>query len=246
MIKELDHRLRQFIANPTHFLEILALVSSLHQVLVLASEKPYAIEINGQRVIPVFTAQEDLEQFQQEQTSAQNQDWVERPIMTVMEEAFSYQLSGLAFNPKKSGDRGNSTFFDVAELAQFLNYYTDLLNQFMGEKNLAADLMHKIYLVPVFIHPSEDGTSDRLFPTIATPTGESYVPIFSTLDRLAKWYNHEAFGVKFQAAGGVVLAWTMSEIKSPETGENEISDSLGVVIDAFEEQQILIKWENIQ
>lgn len=245
MIKELDNRLRQFIPDPTDFLEIVALVGNLHQVPVLAAEKPYAIEIDGQKVTPVFTNQEDLGQFQESQTSARQQNWVERMTLEVLEEVIGHQLSGIVFNVKRTGDMNNSTIFKSHELAHFLNYYTDLLNQLMSDKNVSASLQDRVYLVPAFIHENEDGTSDRFFPTMSTPNGESYVPIFSNIPSMAKWYQREEFGGRFKAAGGVILPWTLTDIKSPEIGENEISDSLGVVIDAFDDKQILIKWENI-
>lgn len=246
MTKELDNRLRQFIADPADFLAIVAFVGSLHQAPVWAAESPYAIEIDGQKVTPVFTDKEDLAHFVDNQTSAGQQTWVERMTLEVLEEVIGNQLLGLVFNVKKVGDKSNTTLFQSAELIQFINYYTQLLNDVMGDANIAAPIKEKSYLVPAFLHPNEDGTTDRFFPTMSTPDGESYAPVFSSLPNLAKWYRHDAFGKKFKEAGGVILAWKLSDFVSPENGENEISDSLGVVIDAFEEQQVLIKWEAIK
>lgn len=245
MSKELDGRLRQFIEDPTDFLAIMSFVASLHSQPVLAASQPYAIEVDGQQVTPVFTDEKDLEAFKEQQTSARNQEWIERSTLEVLEEVIVKQLSGLVFNVKRTGDMANTTVFKSSELIAFVNHYTDLLNRVMGDRNIAAELRDKYFLVPVFVHSNDDGTSDRLFPSMSTPDGEVYLPIFSNLQSFAKWYNDDKFGQPFKQASGVVVAWKLSDIKSPESGENDISDSLGVVLDAFDDKQYLIKWDTI-
>lgn len=46
---ELDIRLRAFINAPDNFLDSVALVNALHNNSVLASDRPYTLEIDGQR-----------------------------------------------------------------------------------------------------------------------------------------------------------------------------------------------------
>ena len=75
---ELDIRLRAFINAPDNFLDSVALVNALHNNSVLASDQPYTLEIDGQKVTPVFSDKDDLETFKTEQASALQQNWVER------------------------------------------------------------------------------------------------------------------------------------------------------------------------
>lgn len=244
-LNELDLRLRAFIKAPDNFLDGMGLVNALHNHPVLASQQPYAIEVEGQRVTPVFTDWDDLEDFKKHQSSARQQTWIERPSLEVLEEVIVKGLTGMVYNLKKSGDFGNSTIFHSSDFIQFLNNYTTILNTLLGEANQAAETLDKKYLVPTFIHPREDGSFDRLFPTMSDPEGKSYVPVFSDLVSFAKWYNHKDFGGPFRKAQGTVLVWPVAEIYKPKDGENEIDATLGVVVNPFNDQQILISWSDI-
>lgn len=244
-INELDKRLRAFINAPDNFLDSVALVNALHNNPVMASDQPYALEIEGQTVTPVFTDLADLDAFKAEQESANDQNWVERSSLKVLEEVIENGLTGLVFNLKSQGDFGNSTIFKSSELLEFLNTYTSILNRLMGEANLSADTMDKYYLVPAFVHPREDHGFDRLFPTMATPEGHSYVPAFSNLQSFAKWYNHKDFGGPFKQSHGSILIWQISDIYQPNHGDNDIDDTVGVAINPFDDQQILIDWSEV-
>lgn len=242
---ELDIRLRAFINAPDNFLDSVALVNALHNNSVLASDQPYTLEIDGQKVTPVFSDKDDLETFKTEQASALQQNWVERSTLDVLREVVEKGLTGLVFNLKKTGDFGNSTIFKSSELIQFLNVYTTILNKLMGEENLAADVLDKYYLVPAFVHPRDDKSFDRMFPTMSTPEGKSYVPAFSNLQSFAKWYNHNDFGLSFRKAQGSVLTWRLADIYQPGHGENDIDETVGVAINPFDDQQILVDWSEI-
>lgn len=242
---ELDIRLRAFINAPDNFLDSVALVNALHNNSVLASDQPYTLEIDGQKVTPVFSDKDDLEAFKTEQASALQQNWVERSTLDVLREVVEKGLTGLVFNLKKTGDFGNSTIFKSSELIQFLNVYTTILNKLMGEENLAADVLDKYYLVPAFVHPRDDKSFDRMFPTMSTPEDKSYVPAFSNLQSFAKWYNHNDFGLPFRKAQGSVLTWRLADIYQPGHGENDIDETVGVAINPFDDQQILVDWSEI-
>ena len=242
---ELDIRLRAFINAPDNFLDSVALVNALHNNSVLASDQPYTLEIDGQKVTPVFSDKDDLETFKTEQASALQQNWVERSTLDVLREVVEKGLTGLVFNLKKTGDFGNSTIFKSSELIQFLNVYTTILNKLMGEENLAADVLDKYYLVPAFVYPRDDKSFNRMFPTMSTPEGKSYVPAFSNLQSFAKWYNHNDFGLPFRKAQGSVLTWRLADIYQPGHGENDIDETVGVAINPFDDQQILVDWSEI-
>ena len=242
---ELDIRLRAFINAPDNFLDSVALVNALHNNSVLASDQPYTLEIDGQKVTPVFSDKDDLETFKTEQASALQQNWVERSTLDVLREVVEKGLTGLVFNLKKTGDFGNSTIFKSSELIQFLNVYTTILNKLMGEENIAADVLDKYDLVPAFVHPRDDKSFNRMFPTMSTPEGKSYVPAFSNLQSFAKWYNHNDFGLPFRKAQGSVLTWRLADIYQPGHGENDIDETVGVAINPFDDQQILVDWSEI-
>lgn len=245
-INELDIRLRAFINAPDNFLDSVALVNAFHQYPVWAAKKPYAIEIEGVRVFPVFTDKDDMATFKEEQKSAQAQYWVERSALTVLEEAVHAGAAGLGFNLKKKGDFGNSTVFKAADMIQFMNNYTTILNTLMSDDNSAADTLDRIYLVPAFVYPKEEEHYyDRLFPTMSTPEGKRYVPAFSNLQSFAKWYNQEEFGGLFRKSGGVILTWKIADIYQPRNGNNDIDETFGVAIEPFDDQQILVDWSDI-
>ncbi|EPU21537.1 hypothetical protein SAG0137_03390 [Streptococcus agalactiae LMG 14838] len=243
---ELDIRLRAFINAPDNFLDSIGLVNALHHSTVWASKEPYAIQVDGQEVVPVFTDITDLNHFKEEQESARDMFWESRRSLDVLDEAISHGLSGLVYNLKKEGDFGNSTIFYCEDMVQFMHNYTTILNQLLNEDNIVADIMDKTYLVPAFVHPREEGSFDRFFPTMSTPEGKSYVPVFSNLLSFEKWYNHNDFGGAFRKAQGVILAWTIDDIYKPRNGENEIDDTFGVAINPFDEQQVLVDWSDVE
>lgn len=243
---ELDTRLRAFINAPDNFLDSIALVNALHHFPVWATKEPYAIEIEGVTVTPVFTDKEDMALFKETQKSAQSHYWLERSAIAVLEEVITSGVAGMVFNLKTKGDFGNSTIFKSSEMIQFLNNYTTVLNTIMSDDNQAAETMDKTYLVPAFIQEKEEGYYDRFFPTMSTPEGKSYIPAFSNLQSLAKWYNQADFGGAFRKGQGVILTWTIDDIYQPRNGENEIEDSRGVAINPFDEQQVLIDWTDLE
>lgn len=245
-LNELDSCLRAFINDPNDFLDGIILVSALHRFPVLASEQPYAIDIDHQTVIPVFSDKTDLERFKKEQPSAREQNWIERSVIAVLQEVIEKGLTGLVFNVKKSGNFANSTIFKSSELLQFLNTHTTTLNQLMSEENEKAELMDKYFLVPAFVHSYADNSFDRQFPTLSTPEGKCYIPAFSTLQSFEKWYHHKTFGLSFQKARGSVLTWRLADIYQPRHGENAIDETVGVVINPLDEQQILVDWSEIE
>ena len=242
---ELDKRLRAFINAPDNFLDGIGLVNALHNYPVLASEAPYALEISGQKVVPVFTDEMDLEMFKASQASARDQKWLHRPSLEILEEAIVMGLSGLVYNLKKDGDTGNSTIFKTSDFVSFINYYTGILNKLMGEQNKTAETFERYYLVPAFVTQTGETTSNRRFPTISNPDGDSYVPVFTNLQSFAKWYNKAGFGGEFRKEKGAILTWTLPNIKSPVSGENFLNGSKGVVIDPFDDEMTLIDWDAI-
>ncbi|MBM7643529.1 SseB family protein [Streptococcus loxodontisalivarius] len=243
---EFDMRLRHFIAEPDNFLESMALVNAIHAHTVYASDQPYAIALEGQKVTPVFTNTEDLDNFRRQHPSAKSQSWIERSVLQVLEEVISHNLSGLVFNIKKAGDFSNSTIFKSSELIQFINTYTTILNTILGEDNKAADLLSKTYLVPAFIHPNKDGSYDRLFPTMSNQDEKSYVPVFTNLVSFGKWYNNQEFGLPFRQAQGAILTWTAQDIYRPASGENGIEETVGLVVNPFDDEQVLIEWTQLE
>ncbi|EGJ28085.1 SseB family protein [Streptococcus porcinus] len=244
-MNEIDARLRAFINAPDNFLDGVGLVNAFHTIPVWAAKEPYAIEIEGIQVTPVFTDKEDMALFKEEQKSAQSHYWLERSAIAVLEEVIKSGVAGLVFNLKKKGDFGNSTIFKSSDMIQFINNYTAILNTVMSDSNQEADVMEKIYLVPAFVTVKSENTYDRFFPTMSTPEGKSYIPAFTNLESFAKWYNQEEFGGAFRKAQGVILTWKIADIYQPRNGENEIEESVGVAINPFDDQQILMDWTDI-
>ncbi|MFC3932372.1 SseB family protein [Streptococcus dentapri] len=241
---ELDFALRNFIANPDNFLDSLTIVNSFHSIPVLASSQPYAIVVDGKKVIPVFTSKSDLDNFRKEHPSAKKQDWIERPSIEVLEEAVENRLHGLVFNIKKSGDFANSTIFKSSEMIQFINTYTTLLHDVLGEENQELAPMESKYFVPVIILTAEDGIYQRSYPTLAIESA-TYIPIFTSVPSLAKWYNDGELGFPFRQAKGVVMTWTIAQIAHPAQGENGVGETSGVVINPLDDNQVLVNWKDI-
>ncbi|WP_373757266.1 SseB family protein [Streptococcus ferus] len=238
--KELDLALRTFIQEPDNFLDSLTLVNSLHSFTVLASDQPYAIALEGQKVTPVFTDKSDLETFRKQQASARQQNWVERPSLEVLEEVINYQLDGMVYNVKRSGDFGNTTVFKTSELVAFVTTYTNVINTLFDEDNQKAGLMERYYLVPVFIHPNDHDGFERTFPTMSQAEHQSYIPLFSNLASFAKWYSNPEFGIPFREAQGAVLTWKIDDVRFPQSGTE---GTVGLALDPFDEEHQLLKWE---
>ena len=218
-LQAFDETLREFLTEPDHFLTSLALVNHLQRTPVLAAQDLYAVEVEGKKVVPVFTSEQDLQSFKSTQESAREQTWIERSSLDILTQLVQAELFGLAFNLKEDGDFSNTTLFASSELIQFINYFTQTLNNLLGEENQKADSKDKIYLVPAFIHKrEEDGQDDRLFATMSNAEGP------------------------FRKAKGTILQWPLSEIYQPSTGENELDKVQGIVINPFDDQPELIDW----
>lgn len=245
-MNELDTRLRAFINSPDNFLDSVALVNAFHHFPVWASKEFYTITIEGQELVPVFTDKDDMALFKADQTDAQSQYWLERSAIAVLEEVIKKGASGLVFNLKKKGDFGNSTVFKSSDMIQFLNTFTTILNQVMSDENQEADTFEKIYFVPAFVQVKSENYYDRFFPTMSTPEGKSYIPAFSNLQSFVKWYNQDDFGGAFRKAQGVILTWKLEDIYQPRNGENERDETVGVAVNPFDEEQILIDWTDIE
>ena len=243
--EELDHSLREFIAEPDHFLKGLQLMYALHNSPVLAASVPYIVDVSGEMVIPVFTNEKDLAAFKKENSEAKEQTWVKRPTLKVLEDAVLNGISGLAYNLKSKGDMGNSTLFRNNDMLQFMKNYTKILNPLLSDANQKADLLDKVYLVPAIINLLDEGRYTQTFPTLADPHGNRFIPIFTNVASLAKWYENQEFGTPFRMEQGTILAWNLAEIYHPPAEESEIDDTTGVVVNPFDEQQVLIEWSNL-
>lgn len=241
---ELGLALRQFIEEPDNFLRSIVLVNSFYTYSVLASTKPYAISFDGQKLTPVFTKKEDLEVFCREHPIAIHQDWEERSTLDVLKEVIMNGLTGLVFNVKKSGDFSNSTIFKSRELVQFINTYTDILNDLTSEENIEADWLDKFYLVPVFISLHKNGRHRCRFPVMINEKNQKCVPVFSDLSSFAKWYNHPEFGLPFREKEGMVFVWKLKDIR--QGGRHEMNNTLGVVVNPLAgQQEMIMKWDEI-
>ena len=130
-LQAFDETLKEFLKEPDHFLTSLALVNHLQRTPVLAAQDLYAVEVEGKKVVPVFTNEQDLQSFKSTQESAREQTWVERSSLDVLTQLVQAELFGLAFNLKEDGDLSNTTLFASSELIQFINYFTQTLNNLL-------------------------------------------------------------------------------------------------------------------
>lgn len=246
LTKELDRRLRAFIADPTNFLDALGLVNAFHGETVLASETIYAIELNGQRLVPVFTDSDDLNTFKLAQASSNQKNWIHRSVLDVLREAIEHQLSGLVFNLKKSGDGGNSTVIQTSDLINFVNHHTMILNTVLGKENQEAALLDKTYLIPAYNRKTKEGKQVRFFAMMTNPEGKHYVPVFSNLISFAKWYNNDGFGGKFRELEGIILVWDLKKLQTPPSAENILEETTGIAINPFDDKgMVLMAWDEL-
>ena len=131
-------------------------------------------------------------------------------------------------------------------LITFINRYTDVLNKLSD--NASLPVSEQYFLMPAFTRQIADGSVSRIFATLSNAAGESFVPVFSNILSFSKWYNHPDFGIPFQASKGIVLTWSLSELKAPRAGEKEMEDVLGVAVDPFdasEYNQSIIVWQDL-
>ena len=105
-----------------------SLVNHLQHTPVLATQSLYAVEVEGKKVVPIFTSEQDLQAFKDTQDSAKEQTWVKCSSLDILSQLVEAELFGLAFNLKEEGDFSNTTLFASSELIQFINYFTQTLN----------------------------------------------------------------------------------------------------------------------
>ena len=123
-LQAFDETLREFLTEPDHFLTSLSLVNHLQHTPVLATQSLYAVEVEGKKVVPIFTSEQDLQAFKDTQDSAKEQTWVKCSSLDILSQLVEAELFGLAFNLKEEGDFSNTTLFASSELIQFINYFT--------------------------------------------------------------------------------------------------------------------------
>ncbi|MFC3928594.1 SseB family protein [Streptococcus caprae] len=240
-MKELDRRLREFIARPDDFLVGICFIAELHANMVFAPAQPFEFPVGSQRVTPVFTNRTDFESFKLDERTVRNQDWTQRSVLEVLTEAVNQGFSGLAFNLKKRGDFSNSTIFKSADLITLMNYYNDLLNQVLGEANQARELEDKVYFVPAFVTQTGPQTSTRRFPSFAMGQGQTYLPVFTNLASLEAWARTDN-GRAFSQAKGAILAWSQKDIEHPLSGHNRIEGLAGIVINPLDDAGCIL-WQ---
>lgn len=244
--QELDLRLRAFVKAPTDVMVHLGLVNAFHRATLLASDRPYAITVEGARVVPVFTDPADLEQFKLDQASAQEENWVNRSALEVLREAIDKQLTGLVFNLKRTGDMSNSTLMKTSDMIGFVNHCTQILNLILGESNQSADLLAKNYLIPAYNRKDREGNLVRFFAMMKNPQGEHYIPVFTNMESFAKWYYDDSFGGKFRELKGTLLVWRLQDLQAPTKGEHRLEETSGLVINPFIEGEEILSWEQIK
>ena len=119
----------------------------------------------------------------------------------------------------------------------------------MGEENLAADVLDKYYLVPAFVHPRDDKkVFDRMFPTnVNTRRQKAMCLLSQNLQSFAKWYKPQTiFGLPFRKAQGSVFNVAFWQIfTNQDMAKNDIDETVGVAINPFDDQQILVDWSEI-
>ena len=87
-LQAFDETLKEFLKEQDHFLTSLALVNHLQRTPVLAAQDLYAVEVEGKKVVPVFTNEQDLQSFKATQESAREQIWIERSSLDVLHNLF--------------------------------------------------------------------------------------------------------------------------------------------------------------
>lgn len=238
--KEIDTRLREVIKDQSNLWHALSLVRAFHNEKVLASDRLYALY----KSVPVFTTTEDLEAFLQTESSAKAENWVKRSVLDVLEEAIRAEQESLSFNPKQEGDKGNVTKMKTADMIEFVNHHTQLLNFILSESNQKAALEDKFYLVPAHVTKTEDGQIKREFSLLLNPDKERFLPIFSNMTSFAKWYNHQDFGQLFRQRRGLMIVWKLSDVLYPKEGDNDLTDTKGVVVNPFVDNK-MVDWEDL-
>ena len=239
--KEIDTRLREVIADQSNLWSALSLVRAFHHEKVLASDQLYSL---ADKEVPVFTDNQDLENFLAVEPTAKEQNWVQRSILDVLEEAIRAEQSALVFNKKDEGDLGNRIKMKTSDMIEFVNHHTQLLNLILSEQNQKADIKDRFYLIPAHISHSVDGQLRRQLSQLVNPDKERFVPVFSNMTSFAKWYNHEKFGRLFRDRQGKMMVWKLSDLQNPKEGENDLEQIKGIVVNPFVEDTQLT-WEEL-
>lgn len=244
---ELDDCLKAFIAHPGNFLDDIRFVHSLFVYPLVTTSEKFTLSIQEKTVLPVFTSTEALDTFTKQVSEPLT--FVNQTFVTVVNDLLTKEIDAIAFNPQPAGqDASNAIMLPREHLVTFINRNITILNKLSENETSDKAVKDKYFLIPAFVKSEEDGKITRVFATLAKPDGKSLVPVFSTISSFAKWYNHPEFGRIFQANKGRVLIWKLSELTHTSSGENELTDVVGIAIDPFEmtsyEASIML-WEDV-
>ena len=77
------------------------MVNHLQRTPVLAAQDLYAVEVEGKKVVPVFTSEQDLQSFKATQESAREQTWIERSSLDILTQLVQAELFWSCFQFKR-------------------------------------------------------------------------------------------------------------------------------------------------
>ena len=116
------------------------------------------------------TADSYIERAAAEMNTVQN--LVEVATSDLNEQWAIFSQGALRVSARELVERVNTVksclLYTYSELIQFINYFTQTLNNLLGEENQKADPKDKIYLVPAFIHKREEDVYKRQLRSLPT------------------------------------------------------------------------------
>ncbi|MFV0556190.1 MAG: SseB family protein [Lactovum sp.] len=234
----LDTQFRECIKNQGDFLYDLNLTILLLTSEIIAPNPLFSIDMQGHKVLPVFTTEEDWKIFMNSLSNPpENITWNAVSLNIFWQAFLPTEMDTIAFNLKVTEQTAsdNLFYFNKERLNEFLDNNSKMINAVVNEENAKAPKLEKNYYIPLIlgVYPNTEDIY-RAFTVLQAQDGKEYVPIFDTLDSFALWYNNPMLTTSFKENRGQVHALKISQLLDPQYGKNEFGNAAGFVINPME------------
>jgi hypothetical protein len=245
----LELKLRAAIANK-RLIDELDFMVELGQTPVFAPKTAFALELRGDKVLPIFTSEKTLALFQANLAEEDAVEFSARLLSDVLAEFSDVEMLGFNVRLKHVENRGNQQYWKLSDFLKMQEKYETLLADFVLNSERAV--LERKYFVPAFVDNNNALAGlERRFAALTAPDERNYVPIFDGFESLMNWYAEPYFQHILNENSGEILVMSVDDLMNPKTGRNEFSFAVGVTIDPLDHdiadfEKTLLSWADLR
>ncbi|MDR0199273.1 MAG: hypothetical protein LBI43_01700 [Streptococcaceae bacterium] len=243
----LDAAFRSWLPQRFDFEQSLAMISAFSHYAILAPSQIFTVSMGNLHVLPVFTTQSAWNTFMAKLPDVQSH--LEWQMMSFFELVTFVDSNGIAldaygFNLHTSTDPeiGNMAILEKSEVGQ-LTILGNVVITASSQDNLAKEPRERLYLVPCYQAPEENGQMKRVFSTMRASDDRIWIPAFDSVENLGGWFTTPGFGDTFRQNHGIILGMTLEDIQHPTVALHVLKGISGIAVNALNFAQNLLEFD---